>query len=83
MQIVKGKVDFVVFMEGIEDMVWELVKIYLFFFDDKVQMFKLEWEVLGSCFCCGFFVYEGKKNYYCSNKECIFIMWKNDCFFEE
>ena len=27
--------------------------------------------------------YEGKKNYYCSNKECIFTMWKNDRFFEE
>ncbi len=24
-----------------------------------------------------------KKNYYCSNKECIFTMWKNDRFFEE
>ena len=28
-------------------------------------------------------VHEGKKNYYCSNKECAFVMWKNDRFFEE
>ena len=27
--------------------------------------------------------YEGKKNYYCSNRECSFTMWKNDRFFEE
>jgi hypothetical protein len=37
----------------------------------------------GSCPRCGSPVYEGKKNYYCSNKECIFTMWKNDRFFEE
>ena len=28
-------------------------------------------------------VYEGKKNYYCGNRSCQFVMWKNDRFFEE
>ena len=28
-------------------------------------------------------VHEGKKNFYCSNRECAFTMWKNDRFFEE
>ena len=46
-------------------------------------MFKPEREALGSCPRCGSPVYEGKKNYYCSNKECAFTMWKNDRFFEE
>ncbi|MBQ8897265.1 MAG: DNA topoisomerase III, partial [Clostridia bacterium] len=27
-------------------------------------------------------VYEGKKNYYCSDRSCRFVMWKNDKFFE-
>lgn len=45
--------------------------------------FTPEREALGSCPRCGSPVYEGKKNYYCSNKECIFTMWKNDRFFEE
>ena len=61
----------------------ELVKTYPFLSDDKAQMFKPEREAVGSCPRCGSPVYEGKKNYYCSNKECIFTMWKNDRFFEE
>ena len=82
-QIAKGKADPAAFMEGIEDMARELVKNYPFLSDDKAQMFKPEREALGSCPRCGSPVYEGKKSYYCSNKECIFTMWKNDRFFEE
>ena len=82
-QIAKGKADPAAFMEGIENMARELVKTYPFLSDDKAQMFKPEREALGSCSRCGSPVYEGKKNYYCSNKECIFTMWKNDRFFEE
>ena len=82
-QIAKGKADPAVFMEGIENMARELVKTYPFLSDDKAQMFKPEREALGSCPRCGSPVYEGKKNYYCSNKECSFTMWKNDRFFEE
>ena len=82
-QIAKGKADPAAFMEGIEDMARELVKTYPFLSDDKAQMFKPEREALGSCPRCGSPVYEGKKNYYCNNKECSFTMWKNDRFFEE
>ena len=82
-QIAKGTADPAAFMEGIEDMARELVKTYPFLSDDKAQMFKPEREALGSCPRCGSPVYEGKKNYYCSNKECSFTMWKNDRFFEE
>ena len=82
-QIAKGKADPEDFMRRIEDMARELVKTYPFLSDDKSQMFKPERETLGSCPRCGSPVYEGKKNYYCSNKECIFTMWKNDHFFEE
>ena len=28
-------------------------------------------------------VYEGKKNFYCSDRACSFVMWKNDRFFEQ
>ena len=82
-QIAKGKADPAAFMEGIENMARELVKTYPFLSDDKAQMFKPELEALGSCPRCGSPVYEGKKNYYCSNRECSFTMWKNDRFFEE
>ena len=26
---------------------------------------------------------EGKKNFYCGNRSCQFVMWKNDRFFEQ
>ena len=82
-QIAKGKADPEGFMQGIEEMARELVKTYPFLSDDKAQLFKPERVELGKCPRCGSPVYEGKKNYYCSNKECSFAMWKNDRFFEE
>jgi DNA topoisomerase-3 len=82
-QIAKGKADPEDFMQGIEAMARELVKAYPFLSDDKAQLFKPERVELGKCPRCGSPVYEGKKNYYCSNKECSFAMWKNNRFFEE
>ena len=82
-QIAKGKADPEGFMQGIEEMARELVKTYPFLSDDKAQLFKPERVELGKCPRCGSPVYEGKKNYYCSDKECSFTMWKNDRFFEE
>ena len=54
--------------------------LFVYLFDKIGQAVRLS---PGSCPRCGSPVYEGKKNYYCSNKECIFAMWKNDRFFEE
>ena len=82
-QIAKGNANPEGFMQGIEEMTRELVKTYPFLSDDKAQLFKPERVELGKCPRCGSPVYEGKKNYYCSNKECSFAMWKNDRFFEE
>ena len=82
-QIAKGKADPEGFMQGIEKMARELVKTYPFLSGDKEQLFKPERVELGKCPRCGSPVYEGKKNYYCSDKECSFTMWKNDRFFEE
>ena len=82
-QIAKGKADPEGFMRGIEEMARELVKTYPFLSDGKKELFKPERAEVGKCPRCGSPVYEGKKNYYCSDKECGFTMWKNDRFFEE
>ena len=82
-QIAKGKADPAAFIEGIENMARELVKTYPFLSDNDKERFKAEKPETGKCPRCGSPVYEGKKNYYCSNKECSFTMWKNDRFFEE
>lgn len=80
-QIAKGKADPEDFMRRVEDMARELVKTYPFLSDK--ERFKEEKPELGKCPRCGSPVYEGKKNYYCGNKDCAFTMWKNDRFFEE
>ena len=82
-QIAKGNADPAAFMQGIEAMARELVKTYASVLGEKQELFKAEKTELGKCPRCKSPVYEGKKNYYCSNKECSFTMWKNDRFFEE
>ena len=82
-QIAKGAANPDSFMQGIEDMARELVKAYPFLADSQKGLFKEEKAVIGKCPRCGGNVYEGKKNYYCSNRDCAFVMWKNDRFFEE
>ena len=82
-QIAKGAADPDTFMQAIEEMARVLVETYSTVADNKKALFKAEKPVLGKCPRCGGDVYEGKKNYYCGNRDCAFVMWKNDRFFEE
>lgn len=82
-QIAKGNTAADDFMRGIEDMTRGLVKAYPFLSDMDKSFFKEEKPIVGKCPRCGEAVFEGRKNYYCSNRECGFVMWKNDRFFEE
>ena len=82
-QIAKGNTDADDFMRGIEDMTRGLVKAYPFLSDRDKSLFKEEKPIIGKCPRCGETVFEGRKNCYCSNRECSFAMWKNDRFFEE
>ena len=82
-QIAKGAADPEDFMQRIEGMARELVKTYASVLDGKQDLFKAEKPEIGKCPRCGSPVHEGKKNYYCSNRDCAFAMWKNDRFFDE
>ena len=82
-QIAKGNTAADDFMRGIEDITRGLVKAYPFLSDRDKSFFKEEKPIVGKCPRCGETVFEGRKNYYCSNRECNFVMWKNDRFFEE
>ena len=82
-QIAKGAADPDEFLSGIEAMARELVKSYPFRSDSDKERFKTEKPEIGKCPRCGSPVHEGKKNYYCSDRDCAFVMWKNDRFFEE
>ena len=82
-EIAKGQADPDEFMAGIEAMTQELVKTYSCISEDKQKLFQDERVAIGTCPRCGEAVYEGRKNYYCGNRACQFVMWKNDRFFEE
>ena len=81
-EIAKGSDDPQSFMQGIEDMTRELVKRYSHVTEDGKKLFAPEKEAVGICPRCKSPVYEGKKNFYCSDRSCRFVMWKNDKFFE-
>ena len=83
MEVTKGTEDPDDFMQGIETMAADLVKSYSHISEDKAKLFAPQREAIGTCPRCGAAVYEGKKNYYCGNRSCSFVMWKNDRFFEQ
>ncbi len=82
-EIAKGEADPDEFMAGIEAQARDLVTAYSCVSEDKQKLFQTERVSVGTCPRCGEAVYEGKKNYYCGNRACQFVMWKNDRFFEE
>ena len=82
-EIAKGGESPDTFMHSIEAMTADLVKNYSAISKDKEQLFSTHREAIGTCPRCGAPVYEGKKNYYCSDRACGFVMWKNDRFFTD
>ena len=83
-QIAKGAADAGDFMQRIEAMMRELVKENTAADKSKAVFTGGEEKPsIGKCPRCGSPVHEGKKNFYCSNRDCAFTMWKNDRFFEE
>ena len=79
-EVAKGQASPEDFMDGIEAMAAELVKKYSHISEDGQKLFQPEKETVGLCPRCGKPVYEGKKNFACSDRACQFVMWKNDRF---
>ena len=82
-EVAKGQAASEAFMDGIEAMTAELVRKYSHISEDGQKLFQPEKETVGLCPRCGKPVYEGKKNFACSDRACQFVMWKNDRFFEQ
>ena len=79
-EVAKGSADPAGFLDGIQDMVRELVQTYSHISEEGQKLFAPEKEVIGTCPRCGRPVYEGKKNFSCSDRSCGFVLWKNDRF---
>ena len=78
--VTKGELSPETFMEGIESMAKELIARYSHISEDKQKLFAPQKESVGVCPRCGQPVFEGKKNFYCGDRGCGFVLWKNDRF---
>ena len=76
----KGTASPDTFMEGIRDMVQALVSNHSQVSEEGRALFAPERESVGICPRCGKPVYEGKKNFACSDRSCGFVLWKDDRF---
>ena len=79
-EIAKGTADPQAFMADIQKMAAELVATYSHISEDGQKLFAPPKEPVGVCPRCGEQVYEGKKNFYCGNQNCGFVLWKTDRF---
>ena len=79
-EIARGAASSDTFLDGIRDMVRALVSDHSQVSEEGRTLFAPERESIGVCPRCGKPVYEGKKNFACSDRSCGFVLWKDDRF---
>ena len=79
-EIARGSASPDTFLDGIRDMVQTLVSDHAQVSEEGRTLFAPERESVGVCPRCGKPVYEGKKNFACSDRSCGFVLWKDDRF---
>lgn len=79
--IARGEEKADTFLNGIKDLVRELVQTYHEVGQDQQGMFQSNREPVGICPKCGKAVYESKTGFYCENRECKFALFKNNSYF--
>ena len=79
-EISKGTASPDTFLDGIREMVRALVSDHAQMSEEGRALFAPERESIGVCPRCGKPVYEGKKNFACSDRSCGFVLWKDDRF---
>lgn len=79
-EIARGAASSDTFLDGIRDMVRALVSDHSQVSEEGRTLFAPEQESIGVCPRCGKPVYEGKKNFACSDRSCGFVLWKDDRF---
>ena len=79
-RIERGEQDAAGFMDGIAAMLRELIQTYTKVPGTEI-LFPPEQEVVGKCPRCGAAVVERKQGFFCDNRGCTFVLWKNSKFF--
>ena len=78
-KIAKKEMSADTFMDEMKEYVRDLVRSNSSAPEDKVSMFSQRTS-LGKCPRCGSDVYEGKKSYFCGNRDCSFSLFKENKF---
>ena len=73
----KGQLDGGTFLRGITELVDKMLAECRNLPAEETSRFYPR-EEIGKCPVCGKPVYEGKKNFYCSDRECSFALWKEN-----
>lgn len=73
----KGEMESSEFLQGITDLIDTMLAGCSAISGEEQGRFHQRGSV-GACPVCGNPVYEGKKNFYCSNRECSFSLWKEN-----
>lgn len=76
----KGQITDTQFMGEITSLVGKILSVCREIPEVERRRFQKAREVIGKCPVCGSDVYEGKQNFYCSNRQCDFALWKENRF---
>lgn len=76
----KGQITDIQFMGEITSLVRKILEVCREIPEEERRRFQTEREVIGKCPVCGCDVFEGKQNFYCSNRQCDFALWKENRF---
>lgn len=76
----KGQITDTQFMGEITSLVRKILEVCREITEEERRRFQTAREVIGKCPVCGCDVFEGKQNFYCSNRQCDFALWKENRF---
>ncbi len=80
LQMERGEYSAEDFMKEITDMISGLTANYEAV--KGAQTFMSDHKKVGNCPCCKSDVLEKQKGWFCSNRECRFVLWKDNAFFK-
>ena len=76
----KGQITDAQFMGEITSLVGKILEVCRDIPEEERRRFQTAREVIGKCPVCGSDIFEGKQNFYCSNRQCDFALWKENRF---
>jgi DNA topoisomerase-3 len=79
-EIAKGSIRPEGFLQGIQTTMEQLVHTYTTALEEGTKRFTPDREPIGKCPRCGQPVYMGKRNFYCGDRTCGFVLWKDNRF---